>query len=33
MAYFVSSVTEKKDQIGDDFLEVLAIFHMLNSLV
>ena len=26
-AYFVSSATEKKDRIGDDFLEVLAIFH------
>ena len=31
--YFVSSATEKKDQIGDDFLEVLAIFDMLNLLV
>ena len=26
-AYFVSSATEKKDRIGDNFLEVLAIFH------
>ena len=32
-AYFVSSVTGKKDQIGEDFLEVLTIFHTLNLLV
>ena len=32
-AYFVSSATEKKDQIGDYLLEVLAIFHTLNLLV